>query len=111
MGELLYFHEGASDTVAIVRRTYGFRDPEAKSLITNGVAMSATVKPVWRYMALEGHLPALLSRAPRSALAVGVGTGITLGAVVSHPSIETITAVELSGGVIGHADAIALPAP
>ena len=57
IGELLYFHEGAVDTVAIVRREYGFWDPDAKSLITNGVAMAATVKPVWRYMSLEGHLP------------------------------------------------------
>jgi spermidine synthase len=101
IGELLYFHEGAVDTVAIVRRDYGFRDPEAKSLITNGVAMSATVKPVWRYMALEGHLPVLFARHPRHALAVGVGTGITLGAIVSHPELESITGVELSEGVLG----------
>ena len=101
IGELLYFHEGAVDTVAIVRREYGFRDPDAKSLITNGVAMSATVKPVWRYMALEGHLPVLFAKQPRSALAVGVGTGITLGAITSHADLESITGVELSEGVLG----------
>ena len=101
IGELLYFHEGAVDSVAIVRRDYGFLDPDAKSLITNGVAMSATVKPVWRYMALEGHLPVLFAREPRHALAVGVGTGITLAAIVSHPELESITGVELSEGVLG----------
>lgn len=101
IGELLYFHEGATDTVAVVRKEYGFHDPEAKSLITNGVAMSATVKPVWRYMALEGHLPLLLGADPRRALAVGVGTGITLGALVSHPELESIDAIELSRGVVG----------
>jgi spermidine synthase len=101
IGELLYFHEGATDTVAIVRREYGFRDAGAKSLITNGIAMTATVKPVWRYMALEGHLPALLAAEPRRALVVGVGTGITLGAVASHPTFETIDAIELSEGVLG----------
>jgi spermidine synthase len=100
IGDLLFFHEGASDTVAVVRRDYGFRDRGAKSLITNGVLMSATVKPVWRYMALEGHLPVLLAAGRERALAVGVGTGITLGAVVSHPEIERIDAVELSEGVI-----------
>jgi spermidine synthase len=99
IGELLLFHEGAADTVAVVRKDYGFFDPEAKSLITNGVSMAATVKPVWRYMALEGHLPVLLSPSPRTALAVGVGTGITLGAVTSHAEIERIFAVELSEGV------------
>jgi spermidine synthase len=100
IGETLFFHEGAADTVAIVRE-YGFRDPEAKSLITNGVAMSATVKPVWRYMALEGHLPVLFAKSPQHALAVGVGTGITLGAIASHDEPESITAIELSDGVIG----------
>ena len=100
IGELLLFHEGAADTVAVVRKNYGFFDPEAKSLITNGVSMSATVKPVWRYMALEGHLPVLLAPSPRTALAVGVGTGITLGAVASHPGLESIFAVELSEGVM-----------
>jgi spermidine synthase len=101
IGALLYFHEGATDTVAIVTKDYGFRDPEAKSLITNGVAMSATVKPVWRYMALEGHLPLLLAESPRRALAIGVGTGITLAALVSHPELESVAAVELSEGVAG----------
>jgi spermidine synthase len=100
IGELLLFHEGATDTIAIVRKQYGFHDPEAKSLITNGVAMAATVKPVWRYMAAEGHLPVLFAAHPRSALHVGVGTGITLGAVASHPRVESITAAELSDGVI-----------
>lgn len=101
IGETLFFHEGAADTVAIVRREYGFRDPDAKSLITNGVAMSATVKPVWRYMALEGHLPVLFAERPSKALAVGVGTGITLGAIASHAAPDSITAIELSDGVIG----------
>jgi spermidine synthase len=100
IGELLYFHEGANDTVAIVRKEYGWIDAEAKSLITNGVAMSATVKPVWRYMALEGHLPVLLAGEPRSAIVIGVGTGITLGAVASHGRVNEIDALELSRGVL-----------
>ena len=100
IGELLYFRESATDTVAIVRREYGFHDPQAKSLITNGIAMAATVKPVWRYMAAEGHLPVLFSRNPRRAILIGAGTGITLGALASHPGLETIDVVELSPGVI-----------
>lgn len=101
IGRLLYFHEGATDTVAVVTKDYGFHDPGAKSLITNGVAMSATVKPVRRYMAAEGHLPVLFAVPARRALAVGIGTGITLAAIVSHPELETVDAVELSEGVLG----------
>jgi hypothetical protein len=53
ISEVLLYREGSVDTIAIVRKDYGFFDPDAKSLITNGVAMSATVKPVWRYMAKD----------------------------------------------------------
>ena len=79
---------------------FGGLDPEAKSLITNGVAMSATVLPVRRYMALEGHLPVLLAPAPSRVAVICVGTGITLGAVASHPGVLAIDAVELSEGVV-----------
>lgn len=100
LGEVLFFREGATDTVAVARRGYGFRDPDAKSVLTNGIAMTATVLPVWRYMAAEGHLPALLARDPSRALVVCVGTGITLGAVASHPAVRSIDAVDLSEGIL-----------
>ena len=98
--ETLFFREGATDTVAVVRRDYGFRDPDAKSVIVNGIAMTATVKPVWRYMAAEGHLPALFARAPSRALVVCVGTGITLEALASHATVTAIDAVDLSEGIL-----------
>ena len=100
IAELLFFHEGAADTIAIVRRNYGFYDPGAKSLITNSIAMSATARPVRRYMAVEGHLPVLLARDPKRALVLCVGTGITLGAVASHTDVARIDAVDLSDGVM-----------
>jgi spermidine synthase len=98
--ESLFFRESATDTVAVVRRGYGFRDPDAKSVIVNGIAMTATVKPVWRYMAAEGHLPALLAPAPSKALVICVGTGITLEALASHASVASIDAVDLSEGIL-----------
>lgn len=100
LGEILYFHEGAEDTIAVVRRRYGFHDPEAKSLLTNGFAMTATVKPVWRYMAAEGHLPVLLSEDPSRVLVLCVGTGITLSAIASHHAVAEIDAADLSAGVL-----------
>lgn len=100
-GEILRFHEGATDTVAVVRKRYGFHDPDAKSVITNGIAMTATVKPVWRYMAAEGHLPALLAPDPSRGAVICVGTGITLGALASHAGVRSIDAVDLSEGVLG----------
>jgi spermidine synthase len=100
ISDVLLFREGAADTIAIVKKDYGFHDASAKSLVTNGIAMSATVKPVWRYMAVEGHLPVLLARDPSRALVICIGTGITLSAVASHERLRAIDAVELSDGVL-----------
>jgi spermidine synthase len=96
----LFYREGATDTVAVVRRDYGFHDPEAKSVLVNGIAMTATVKPVWRYMAAEGHLPALFAPPDSRALVICVGTGITLGAVASHDDVAAVDAVDLSESVL-----------
>jgi spermidine synthase len=86
--------------VAVVRRDYGFRDADAKSVIVNGIAMTATVKPVWRYMAAEGHLPALFAPNPSRGLVICVGTGITLSALASEESVTSIDAVDLSESVL-----------
>ena len=99
-GETLFYREGATDTVAVVRREYGFLDPDAKSVLVNGIAMTATVKPVWRYMAAEGHLPALFAPLPSRGLVICVGTGITLGALASHDTVTAIDAVDLSESVL-----------
>ncbi len=99
-GETLFYREGATDTVAVVRREYGFRDPDAKSVLVNGIAMTATVKPVWRYMAAEGHLPALFAPTPTRGLVICVGTGITLSALASHESVTAIDAIDLSESVL-----------
>ncbi|HEX4825568.1 MAG TPA: hypothetical protein VFV19_14795 [Candidatus Polarisedimenticolaceae bacterium] len=99
-GDLLFYREGTTDTVAVIRRAYGFHDEDAKSEIVNGIAMTATVKPVWRYMAAEGHLPALFAPAGSPALVICVGTGITLGALASHATVPSIDALDLSESVI-----------
>jgi spermidine synthase len=99
-GEAIFYREGATDTVAVVRRGYGFKDADAKSVIVNGIAMTATVKPVWRYMAAEGHLPALFAPQPCRGLVICVGTGITLGALASHESVTSIDAIDLSESVL-----------
>jgi spermidine synthase/MFS family permease len=100
LGPTLFYKEGATDTVAVVSRGYGFRDPDAKSVLVNGISMTATVKRVWRYMAAEGHLPALLAPQPTRGLVICVGTGITLGALASHESVTAIDAVDLSESVL-----------
>ncbi|MEM9454653.1 MAG: hypothetical protein AAGF11_10775 [Myxococcota bacterium] len=47
-----------------------------------------------------GQIPLLLHPSPKRALFLGVGTGATLGAVVDHPSLTHVDAVELVPAVL-----------
>src|SRR3990172_6669268 len=49
---------------------------------------------------LSGHLPMLLHPKPENVLVVGLGSGITLGAVEQYGEVKTIEAVEIEKGVV-----------
>ena len=54
-----------------------------------------------RYMRLQALLPLLIHAAePRSALVVGLGTGITAGALLADSSLERRVVVELLPAVV-----------
>jgi spermidine synthase len=98
--ELIFFEEGLSATVAVFKDDYGRVDPTAKSLITNGVSMSASNMIATRYMKLFAHIPILLVDQPDEVLVVCFGTGQTTGAAALHPRVKSIDSVELSSSVI-----------
>ena len=52
----------------------------------------------------QAHLPLLLHPDPRSVAFIGLATGMTPGAALEHPRVESITAVELSPLVVRAAD-------
>ena len=52
----------------------------------------------------QAHLPLLLHPDPRSVAFIGLATGMTPGAALEHPQVESITAVELSPLVVRAAD-------
>ncbi|HLY37027.1 MAG TPA: spermidine synthase, partial [Candidatus Binatia bacterium] len=53
------------------------------------------------YMRLQALLPLLVHRdEPRSALVVGLGTGITCGSLLAYPSLERRVCAELLPGVV-----------
>jgi predicted membrane-bound spermidine synthase len=70
-----------------------------QQLLVNGRSYANNAPPGRRYMAILGHLPALLHRDPRSALVACIGTGTTIGALTTHPSLRAITGVDLSQAV------------
>ncbi len=99
-GNLLFFEEGLTDTVAVFKDEYGPLDPEAKRLITNGISMSASNMIASRYMKLLAHMPILLAERAEDVLVVCFGTGQTTGAATLHPEVKTVDSLELSPSVI-----------
>ena len=50
------------------------------------------------------HVPLVLHPHPRRVMFIGLATGITPGAALEHPSVESLTSVELSPLVVRAAD-------
>ena len=98
-GELSYYREGAAGTVS-VRRLIGVTSLaiDGKVDASNGADM-LTQK-------LLGHLPLLLHENPRSVYIIGLGSGVTLGAALTHP-IERAVVSEISPEVIDASSAFA----
>jgi spermidine synthase len=88
--QILYYRDGATATVSVTADTRGNKRLRINGQYSLGGTQSVLLE------AREAHLPLLLHPAPRSLLALGVGTGDTLGAAVAHPGLE-VTGVELVG--------------
>jgi spermidine synthase len=92
--EVLYYRDGPSATVSVTR------DGDILSLRVNGKAdASNTIGDVPTQFML-GHLPLLLHPDPRRVLVIGLGSGITAGAVARYP-IERLDVVEIEPAVVG----------
>ncbi|MGE3844896.1 MAG: hypothetical protein AB7I50_25305, partial [Vicinamibacterales bacterium] len=91
-GELLFFKDGAASTVAVKRLT------GAVSLSIDGKVDASTSGDMVTQRALA-HLPLLLHPNPKSALIIGLGSGVTLGSALVHP-VERADVVEISPEVV-----------
>jgi spermidine synthase len=89
-GTLLLWRDGRLAQVAVVE------NGPVRSLLLNGKADASNAKGDMRTQLLLGHLPALLApSAPQGeAMVIGLGSGVTLGAVASWP-FERVTAAEI----------------
>ncbi len=89
----LYEKEGVSAHVAVTEDTDG-----VLSLKINGKADASSGSDMENQL-LAGHLPMLLHSHPKDALVVGLGSGITLGAILSYP-VQTVDAIEIEESVV-----------
>jgi len=90
--ELLFYRDGINATVTVERSDgiIGLR-VGGKVDATNGRDMATQL--------LVGHLPILLHPRPERVLVIGLGSGVTAGAVAQHPAVREIDVVELEPAV------------
>lgn len=97
---ILDIQEGHAATVVVTgSREGGAAEFRAKQMYINGNPSSSGLFGPIRIEKMEGHLPALLHPAPKHAMVIGYGTGITAGALATHP-LQQLTAAEISPSVI-----------
>jgi spermidine synthase len=97
--DVLYYGEGVEAIVSSIKIKGG-----EQSFITNGRIEASSHLQALQCQFTLGHLPMLLSKNPRHVLVVGLGSGMTLGATSVHPSVETITLLEIEPKVVGVAE-------
>ena len=98
---LLYYEEGRGSTISV------FEFQDRRSLVVNGKSVAGDVMTDLHHEMLLGHLPVLLHPNPKTAIVVGLGAGVTLGAVAAHDGLERIDLVEIEPAVYGAADLFA----
>ncbi len=92
--DLVFYHEGATDTVGVVER-----NGQRVIMYEDQRGTAATSTYPWNYV--FGHLPVLLHPGePTRGLHICFGVGNSLSAMAAHDSIETVDSVELSPHVL-----------
>ncbi len=94
--DVLYYAEGIESIVSVIRVKGG-----EQAFITNGRVEASTHPQAQQVQFTLGHLPMLLNRKPREVLVVGMGSGMTAGATLVHPSVERVTLAEIEPQVLG----------
>ena len=107
--DMVATREGASETIFLMQQKW-LGKPVYNRLVTNGFSMTGTAVPGMRYMRYFAYWPMLLHDGPlRRALVICYGVGVTAGAVLDVPSLETLDIVELSRDVAATSDLIYAP--
>ncbi len=91
-GTLLYYKDGAPATVSVKRLT------GTTTLAVDGKT-DASNRSDMLTQKLVGHLPLLLHPNPKNIAIIGLGSGVTLGAALSHP-VERAEVIEISEEVV-----------
>ncbi len=98
--------EGPSETIFLMQQKW-MEEPVYTRLVTNGFSMSGTAVSAMRYMRYFVYWPMVLHRGPvKHVLVVCYGVGVTAGAALDLPSVESIDVAEISPDVVAMSDVI-----
>ena len=85
----VFVGEGLNSSVVITERG------DQRFFYVSGKSEASSALLDMRLQRMMGHLPALMNAAPRSVLVVGFGAGVTSGAFVPYPEVQSIVICEL----------------
>jgi spermidine synthase len=94
--KVLFYHEGIDSTISSIKVKGG-----NQGVLVNGKTVASASLGDRQCQLTLGHLPMLLHKDPRKVLVIGLGTGMTLGAVSIHPEVEELIAAEIEPNVRG----------
>ena len=86
----LFLAEGATASIAVTEHVGG-----ARQFHIAGKVEASDMDIDMRLERMLGHVPALIHPSPKSVLIVGVGAGVTTGALSIHPEVERIVVCEI----------------
>lgn len=90
---LVRYIEGITETAAVVET------PISRMFLVDGKVEASTLLVDMRLQRLQGHLPLLFARGQDRAVNIGLGCGITLGALKMHP-LKELHCIELEENIL-----------
>jgi spermidine synthase/tetratricopeptide (TPR) repeat protein/MFS family permease len=94
--KVLYYKEGTTATIGVVEGKYG--NETQRVLIVNGKS-DASTKGDLPTQLLCGQIPCMLQKNPENVLVVGLGSGVTIGSVLTHP-VKRVDCVEIAPEIV-----------
>ena len=104
--EIVATREGPSETILLMQQRW-LQQPVYNRLVTNGFSMSGTGVSGLRYMRYFVYWPLFAHRGPiEQVLVICYGVGVTAGAALDLPGVESVDVVEISPDVVAMSDLI-----
>ena len=90
----IYYREGLNATVSVAS------DVSDRFLIINGKSDAGTTEQDMPTQLMLGHLPMIFNPQASDVLVIGLGSGVTSHAVLTHPGVRHVDSIEIEQAVV-----------